>query len=191
MNLLFATHNANKVAEIKSVLPTNWNIISLTEANILEEIPEPFATIEQNSETKAQYIFGTYQQNCFSEDTGLIVPALNGEPGVKSARYAGEDANAAQNIEKLLHCLVNVLDRKAYFKTVITLMMNGVQHQFTGICNGQIITQQIGNQGFGYDSVFIPDGSNHTFAQMTMEQKNRFSHRKKAMAQLIEFLSQQ
>jgi XTP/dITP diphosphohydrolase len=191
MELIFATHNANKVKEIIQVLPNNLSIISLQDAKILEEIPEPFDTIEQNSQTKAEYIFNTYHKNCFSEDTGLIVPSLNGEPGVKSARYAGESANANNNIDLLLLNLKNTNERNAYFKTVITLIIEGAINQFTGICNGKIIFERIGNDGFGYDPIFIPDGSELTFAQMTMESKNRFSHRKKAMVQLITFLDNQ
>jgi XTP/dITP diphosphohydrolase len=190
MQLIFATHNANKVKEIQSILPHDLQIISLAEANIMEEIPEPFETIEENSLTKAQYIYTMYQQNCFSEDTGLIVPALNGEPGVKSARYAGDNANASDNIVKLLHNLQAVHNRNAYFKTVITVIIDGIINQFTGICHGKIITENIGDSGFGYDPVFIPAESEVTFAQMTMEEKNKYSHRKKAMAQLIDFLEQ-
>jgi XTP/dITP diphosphohydrolase len=189
MQLIFATHNANKVKEIQSILPASLQIISLHDAGIMEEIPEPFANIEENSETKAQYIFKQYTKDCFSEDTGLIVPALQGEPGVRSARYAGDDANAQNNIALLLHNLKNIKNRDAYFKTVITVIVNGSQHQFTGICEGRIIEETIGELGFGYDPIFVPNGSQFTFAQMSMEEKNKFSHRKKAMEQLIGFLS--
>jgi XTP/dITP diphosphohydrolase len=189
MQLIFATHNANKVKEIQSILPESLQIISLHDAGINEEIPEPFATIEENSETKAQYIFKQYTKDCFSEDTGLIVPALQGEPGVRSARYAGDNANTQDNIALLLHNLKNSKDRDAYFKTVITVIVNGKQHQFTGICQGTIIDETIGESGFGYDPIFVPNGSQFTFAQMSLEEKNKFSHRKKAMEQLIAFLS--
>jgi XTP/dITP diphosphohydrolase len=189
MELIFATHNANKVKEIKSILPAQLQIISLSEANIVEEIEEPFDTLEENSETKAKFIFSNYSKNCFSEDTGLIVPSLNGEPGVKSARYAGEDANAEKNIKKLLHNLKDSSNRDAYFKTVITLNIDGQQLQFIGICEGTIIDTTIGNEGFGYDPIFVPNGSTKTFAEMNLEEKNKFSHRKKAMAKLIDFLN--
>jgi XTP/dITP diphosphohydrolase len=191
LQLLFATHNQNKVKEIKPLLPNTLQVLSLTEANILEEIPEPFDTIEQNSETKAQYIYNTFHKNCFSEDTGLIVPSLNGEPGVKSARYAGDAATSQQNTEKLLAKLVGQTNTPAHFKTVITLVLNGVQHQFTGICQGHIIAQPIGDKGFGYDPIFVPQGSTITFAQMEMTEKNMFSHRKKALSLLLEFLQQE
>jgi XTP/dITP diphosphohydrolase len=190
MKLIFATHNANKVKEIKSVLPDSLQIISLHEANILEEIPEPFATIEENSLTKAQYIYTMYQQNCFSEDTGLVVPALNGDPGVKSARYAGDHATAEENIAKLLDNLALVPYRQAHFKTVITLMIDGQINQFIGICEGVLLLEKRGDAGFGYDPIFVPNGSQNTFAEMTMEEKNKFSHRKKAMAALVKWLQE-
>jgi XTP/dITP diphosphohydrolase len=188
MQLVFATHNDNKVAEVQSIMPAGILIRSLKELNILEEIPEPFDTIEENSITKAKYISDTYSLNCFSEDTGLIVPSINGEPGVRSARYAGEQANAADNIALLLQKLHENADRAAYFKTVITLIVDGTMHQFTGICEGTITQIASGAQGFGYDPIFKPNGSEKVFAEMNMAEKNLFSHRKKAVAKLLIFL---
>ncbi|MFM2386093.1 MAG: hypothetical protein RL660_850 [Bacteroidota bacterium] len=189
MELVFATHNENKVREIASALPEGIVVKSLASIGITEPIAEPFDTIEENSATKAQFIFDNYKLDCFSEDTGLIVPSLNGEPGVYSARYAGENANAADNMAKLLHQLNGVADRDAHFKTVITLMRDGKQHQFTGICEGTIISEARGEAGFGYDPIFVPKGSDKTFAQMPMAEKNLFSHRKKALSLLLDFLN--
>lgn len=186
-SLIFATNNNHKVQEIRSVLPNWLQIITLKEANILVDIPEPHPTIEANAIEKVDFIYKLRNQNCFGEDTGLEVEALNGEPGVKSARYAGEGKNSLDNIELLLHNLDNNPNRKARFKTVIALRYNRELFTFTGICNGSIATATNGNDGFGYDPIFIPDGSNKTFAQMSLEEKNTFSHRKIATQQLIDF----
>jgi XTP/dITP diphosphohydrolase len=190
MSLLFATNNQNKVDEIRSQLSGSITIITLKEAEIFEEIPEPWHTIEANSTHKAEYIFAKYKLDCFSEDTGLIVPALNGEPGVKSARYAGEKATSLENIKKLLTNLNGMENRNAYFKTVITYCKDGKFHQFEGICEGRITEYSIGENGFGYDPIFIPNGSEICFAEMNKEQKNIFSHRRKAIDQLIAFLNE-
>jgi XTP/dITP diphosphohydrolase len=190
MNLLFATNNSNKVLEIQDQLRnTAFKIISLAEAGISEEIPEPFATIEENSHHKAQVIFEKYKLNCFAEDTGLIVPSLSGEPGVMSARYAGANATDKKNIDKLLLNLETHQDRSAYFKTVITLVINGAYYQFNGKCEGSITKNILGNEGFGYDPIFIPLDDHRTFAQMGIKEKKEFSHRAKAMNELIKFLS--
>ncbi len=178
--LIFATNNVNKVIEVKAIVGDAYKIISLQEAGILEEIPEPFETIEANAVHKASFIFNKYNLPCFSEDTGLIVPALNGAPGVKSARYAGEHATAQENIAKLLNNLTEEKNRAAYFKTVIVYYTHEIK-LFEGICDGTITKNLAGDTGFGYDPIFIPNGSQLTFAQMTMDEKNRFSHRKKAM----------
>jgi XTP/dITP diphosphohydrolase len=189
MKLIFATNNQNKVAEIKAALTNGLEIITLKEAGINIDIPEPHNTLEENAREKATVIHNLTKQNCFSEDTGLEVAALNGEPGVRSARYAGDDANNKNNIALLLQNMQNKNERSAQFKTVISLILDDVEHQFTGICTGKIIHEEIGEMGFGYDAIFVPDGDEKTFAQMTMEEKNKYSHRKKALAKLIDFLN--
>ncbi len=189
-SLIFATNNPNKVAEIKNVVGTHFNIITLREAGIDIDIPEPHDTLAANAVEKSSTIHRLTQQNCFSEDTGLEVEALNGQPGVLSARYAGANATSTENIHKLLRELGNNTHRKARFRTVISLILNQQTYFFEGICNGTITTELSGEDGFGYDPIFIPDGSTKTFAQMTMEEKNKYSHRKKATAQLIQFLTE-
>lgn len=189
--LIFATNNENKVSEVKVILEGKFKILSLKEAGIEMDIPEPFDTLEENAKEKARVINKLTNQNCFSEDTGLETESLNGEPGVKSARYAGENRSFQKNIDKLLKKLETETNRKAQFRTVICLIMNGKEKIFEGICKGVIIAQRRGDSGFGYDPVFVPDGAAKTFAEMTMEEKNRFSHRKKAMEKLITFLKEQ
>lgn len=188
-SLIFATNNNHKVQEIRSVLPNWLQIITLQEAGILVDIPEPHPTIEANAIEKVDFIYKLKNENCFGEDTGLEVEALHGEPGVKSARYAGEGKNSLDNIELLLKNLGESPNRNAQFKTVIALRFNGELHRFTGICKGIISFTPNGAQGFGYDPIFVPDGSDKTFAQMSLEEKNKFSHRKKATQQLIEFFN--
>jgi XTP/dITP diphosphohydrolase len=188
MELIFATHNPNKVAEIQNVIGDSFKIKTLTEIGHTQEIEEPFDTIEKNSEAKAQFIWQTYKANCFSEDTGLIVPALNGEPGVLSARYAGPNATAEENIDKLLAKMKGNEEVECYFKTVITLIINGEQNQFTGECRGILMNQRFGAGGFGYDPIFMPDGAISTFAEMDLQEKNMFSHRKRATGKLLGFL---
>lgn len=188
-NIIFATNNQNKVEEVRAVLGSRFNIITLKEAGIDIDIPEPHDTLEANATEKSRTIFEITKQNCFSEDTGLEVEALNGEPGVKSARYAGEARSFDDNIEKLLGKLASSENKTARFRTVISLILNCKEYFFEGICNGEIISERKGNKGFGYDPVFIPDGSDQTFAEMDMTEKNKFSHRKKAMEKLINFLN--
>jgi XTP/dITP diphosphohydrolase len=188
--LVFATNNQNKVKEIRSILKEPFQVITLKDAGIDIDIPEPHATLEANASEKSSTIHRITNKNCFSEDTGLEVFSLNGEPGVKSARYAGEGRNFQDNILLLLEKLNGASDRSAQFRTVVSLIWNDQEYLFTGICKGRIIEQQKGAEGFGYDPVFIPDGSDKTFAEMGMEEKNKFSHRKKAVAQLIDFLKQ-
>lgn len=188
-NIIFATNNQNKVEEVRAVLGSRFNIITLKEAGIDIDIPEPHDTLEANATEKSKTIFEITNQNCFSEDTGLEVEALNGEPGVKSARYAGEVRNFDDNIEKLLNKLRSSESKTARFRTVISLILDGKEYFFEGICNGQIISERKGANGFGYDPVFIPAGSDKTFAEMDMAEKNKFSHRKKAMEKLIQFLN--
>ena len=188
-SIIFATNNQNKVEEVRAVLGSRFNIITLKEAGIDIDIPEPHDTLEANASEKSKTIFTITNKNCFSEDTGLEVVALNGEPGVKSARYAGESRSFDDNIEKLLSNLSSSDNKTARFRTVISLILNGKEHLFEGICKGTIIAERKGNNGFGYDPVFVPDGSDKTFAEMDMAGKNKFSHRKKAMEKLINFLS--
>ena len=187
--LVFATNNQNKVNEVRAVLGQRFHIITLKEAGIDIDIPEPHDTLEANATEKSSTIFRITNQNCFSEDTGLEVAALGGEPGVKSARYAGESRSFDDNIDKLLSKLKLQEDRAARFRTVISLILDGKEHFFEGICTGKIISDKKGNNGFGYDPVFVPDGSDKTFAEMDMTEKNKYSHRKKAMEKLIDFLT--
>ncbi len=189
MKLIFATNNQHKVDEIRSVTGSDLEIITLKEAGIDIDIPEPYATLEENATGKAKTIFEMTGTNCFSEDTGLEVFALNGEPGVKSARYAGNNRSFDANIEKLLSNLADKDDRRARFKTVISLLTGGTETMFEGICEGHITDKKRGEKGFGYDPVFIPTGSDKTFAEMNMEEKNQFSHRKKATEKLVAFLN--
>ncbi|MEP6674350.1 MAG: RdgB/HAM1 family non-canonical purine NTP pyrophosphatase [Ferruginibacter sp.] len=186
--LIFATNNQHKVDEIRAVLGNRFDIITLKEAGIDIDIPEPYDTLEANATAKSTTISDLTGKNCFSEDTGLEVVSLNGEPGVKSARYAGEDRAFEKNINKLLNKLEGKKDRSARFRTVISIILNKKEYLFEGICPGRITDQSIGDNGFGYDPVFIPDGSNISFAEMDMAEKNKFSHRKKALEKLIAFL---
>ncbi len=190
-SLIFATNNQHKVDEVKSVLNGIFEVVTLKDAGINIEIPEPFDTLEENALQKSGTIHRLTNKNCFSEDTGLEVFALNGAPGVKSARYAGEQASFSDNVQKLLTDMEGIQHREARFRTVISLILNNKEYQFEGICNGKITTEASGEKGFGYDPVFIPDGDTRCFADMTMEEKNQYSHRQKAMTQLISFLKSQ
>jgi XTP/dITP diphosphohydrolase len=190
MQLVFASNNKNKIKEIQELLPDTIEILSLSSIGCTEEIPETASTIEGNAILKANYITEKYGYDCFADDTGLEVETLNGEPGVYSARYAGEQRNAHDNMNKLLDALANETNRKAQFKTVIVLNSNKKQHLFTGIAKGEIIKEKLGNQGFGYDPIFQPENYQETFAQLPMEIKNKISHRGKAVQQLIEFLKE-
>lgn len=187
--LIFATSNLNKVAEIQKIVPSGYSISTMKAAGFDSEIEEPFMTLEENSRHKAVQLFKTLQKDCFAEDTGLEVYCLNGQPGALSARFAGEERNDLHNIQKLLSLLSDVKDRTARFKTVITLILNGKEFQFVGTCEGTIATALKGENGFGYDPVFIPEGENRSFAEMIMEEKNQFSHRKKAFQKMIAFLN--
>ena len=188
--LIFATNNENKVAEIRKVLGNLFEIVTLKEAGINIDIPEPYDTLEANATEKSSVIHQLTNKNCFSEDTGLETEALNGEPGVKSARYAGEGRSFDANIEKLLVKLEEAENRKARFRTVISLVLNEIEYQFEGICEGTILEERKGNNGFGYDPIFVPDGSKKTFAEMDTDEKNKYSHRKKAMSKMITFLEE-
>ena len=187
-SLIFATNNQHKVDEVKSVLNGIFEVVTLKDAGINIEIPEPFDTLEENALQKSGTIHRLTNRNCFSEDTGLEVFALNGAPGVKSARYAGEQASFSDNVQKLLTEMKGIQNREARFRTVISLILNNKEYQFEGICNGKISKEASGEKGFGYDPVFIPDGDDRCFADITMEEKNKYSHRQKAMTQLISFL---
>ena len=188
MKLVFATNNKNKILEVQQLLPSSIEIISLESIGCFEEIPETADTIEENAIMKANYVTRNYGYDCFADDTGLEVSALNGEPGVFSARYAGEQRNSEDNMNKLLESLANTINRNAQFKTVIALNLNGKQHLFTGIANGEITLEKTGNQGFGYDPIFKPEGYEVTFAQLSLEEKGVISHRGKATEALIAFL---
>lgn len=194
MKLIFATNNQHKVDEIRSAIDEKLEIITLKEAGIDIDIPEPHDTIEENASEKSHTIYKITKTNsgingCFSEDTGLEVEILNGEPGVKSARYAGDEKSFDKNIQKLLINLEGKENRKARFKTVISLLIDEKETLFEGICNGMIIKEPKGNQGFGYDPVFVPEGSAKTFAEMDLTEKNLYSHRKKATEKLVAFLN--
>ena len=188
MKIVFATNNPNKILELQSMLPENIEIISLESIGCFVDIPETSHTIEGNAIQKANYILENYGYDCFADDTGLEVQALNGEPGVFSARYAGEQRNADDNMNKLLSELKDKSNRKAQFKTVICLNIKGQQHLFTGIAKGEIILEKTGTSGFGYDPIFQPDGYKQTFAEISLSEKNIISHRGKATQQLIAFL---
>lgn len=189
MKLVFATNNAHKLKEVREMFQGKAEISSLKEIGCTADIPETSPTIEENSLQKARYIYDQYGMDCFSDDTGLEVEALGGAPGVYSARYAGEPSNPERNRKKLLQEMEGHTNRKARFRTVITLIIQGEVHQFEGIAEGEISTQENGEQGFGYDSLFIPKGYTQTFAQLGNSEKNRISHRSKAMAALWEYIN--
>jgi XTP/dITP diphosphohydrolase len=211
IRIIFATNNDHKVAEIQAAIGSSLEVISLRAAGIDIEIPEPHDTLEANATEKSSTIHRLTGANCFSEDTGLEVAALNGEPGVKSARYAGDGRSFEANIEKLLNKLAaatpanaatsanatiststgqpaSATHRQARFRTVISLIWENTEHQFEGICNGHILPAATGNGGFGYDPIFVPEGDTRSFAQMSLEEKNQYSHRRKAADQLVAFL---
>ena len=195
MDIVFATNNPHKLKEIASILGPPFSLSGLKELNIKEDIPEDFATLEENASQKAWYIYTKYKRNCFADDTGLEVVALDGAPGVYSARYSRLGTPvythldiAAANIRKLLDTMDGISDRRARFRTVISLVMDGAEHCFEGIVNGHITLSASGKEGFGYDPVFQPDGFDLTFAEMDLQQKNSISHRARAVAKLVDFL---
>jgi XTP/dITP diphosphohydrolase len=189
MKIIFASNNINKIREINSVLGDSFTLLSLQEINMTEEIPENEMTLEENALYKARHIFKATGMNVFADDTGLEVEALNGSPGVHSARFAGENKDSGANIEKLLSLLQNETRRDARFRTVIALIYDSREYIFEGVVNGRIIHEKRGRQGFGYDPVFIPDGKSLTFAEMDLNEKNRISHRARAFEKLKIFLS--
>ena len=188
LKLVFATNNKNKLKEVQAML-TNFEIVSLADINCFDDIPETADTLEGNAILKANYITKKFGLNCFADDTGLEVDALNNEPGVFSARYAGEENNAEENMNKLLKNLVNKSNRKAQFRTAIALNIHGKQFIFEGICKGDILTEKQGNSGFGYDPIFTPKGFNKSFAEMDLNEKGNISHRGKAIQKLVTFLN--
>ena len=187
-DLVFATHNQHKLREIQEILSNSYQIIGLSELGLHEEIPETADTLEGNAQIKAEYIYDKLGMDCFSDDTGLEIDALNGAPGVYSARFAGENCTFQDNVEKVLRLLKGVSNRKARFRSIICLIMNGKKYFFEGKVEGEIITVQKGTEGFGYDPIFIPDGFTKTFAEMPLEEKNSISHRGVAIQKLIAFL---
>lgn len=188
IKLVFATNNKNKIKEIKQLLNNSLELLSLEDIGCLEDIPETADTIEGNAVQKAQYVYEKYGYNCFADDTGLEIDALNGEPGVYSARYAGEQKNAEDNMMKVLTKLQDVENRSAQFKTVIALIVDGKVTCFEGIVKGEITTERSGNEGFGYDPIFKPKGYDVSYAEMSLELKNEISHRAIATKKLIQFL---
>ncbi|NNL15541.1 MAG: non-canonical purine NTP diphosphatase [Flavobacteriaceae bacterium] len=189
MQLVFATNNQNKIKEVQALIPSHIKLLSLKDIGCFEEVPEIQFTIKCNAIQKAEYIKEHYGIDCFADDTGLEVEALDGEPGVFSARYAGEQRDASDNMNKLLNELQDKPNRNAQFKTVIALHLNDTLHTFKGICKGEITTAKKGDSGFGYDPIFKPKGYNLTFAEMELSLKNKIGHRGKAVAKLINFLS--
>lgn len=187
--LVFATNNANKLKEIRAVLGDKVNVISLQELGVNEDIPETRNTLEGNALQKAEFVIDRHDVACFADDTGLEITALDGRPGVFSARYAGPACSADDNMAKVLAELEGESDRSARFRTVIALIMDGQEHLFEGTVEGQIIAERTGDEGFGYDPIFRPDGHERTFAQMDMETKNGISHRGKAVAKLAAFIA--
>ncbi|NND32731.1 MAG: non-canonical purine NTP diphosphatase [Saprospiraceae bacterium] len=191
MKIVFATHNHNKLVEVQQLLPESIELLSLGEIGCQEEIAETAATLAGNAQLKANYVMQQYGYDCFADDTGLEVTALNGEPGVYSARYAGEPTDAEANMQKLLSKLKDKKDRSAQFKTVIALNLKGKQYLFEGVCQGEILHEKQGTEGFGYDPIFKPHGYDVSFAEMTLAEKGAISHRGRAVGALVAFLTNQ
>ncbi len=191
MKLIFATHNHNKAREIQAIMPEGIELLTLDEIQCNEEIPETAATLEGNAKLKAAYIAQQFDMECFADDTGLEVAALHGEPGVHSARYAGQSRDQEANMHLLLEKLATKGDRSAQFRTVIALYWNKEYHYFEGIVKGKILQEKKGNNGFGYDPIFEPENCRKSFAEMTLEEKNKYSHRSRALDKMIAFLSRQ
>ncbi|MBO5716788.1 MAG: RdgB/HAM1 family non-canonical purine NTP pyrophosphatase [Alistipes sp.] len=188
MKIVFATNNAHKLAEVSAVLGSEYELVTLREVGITEDIPETGATLDENASIKARYVWERTGLDCFADDTGLEVEALNGAPGVRSARYATDGHDFAANNRKLLSELEGKENRRARFRTVISLVRGGEECQVEGVVNGTIAHEESGCEGFGYDPLFIPEGSDCTFAEMTAEQKNAISHRGRAVAELVKIL---
>jgi XTP/dITP diphosphohydrolase len=190
MKLVFATHNKNKAIEIQSLMPEGIEVLTLDEIGCIEDIPETADTLEGNAKIKADFVYETYGYNCFADDTGLEVEALNNEPGVLSARYAGLAKEPEQNMQLLLENLSNQNNRSAQFRTAIALRLDGETYLFEGIVSGDITAEKRGNEGFGYDPIFQPIGSQRTFAEMSLTEKNGMSHRARALEKMLDFLSE-
>lgn len=188
MELVFATNNQHKLKELQSIIGEKIHLLSLKDIGCEEEIPEEQPTLEGNARQKSSYIYDKYGYSCFADDTGLEIEALNGEPGVFSARYAGEEKNSNANMKKVLKKMTKITNRKARFRTVISLIINGEEKQFEGIVKGTILTGKKGSAGFGYDPVFQPEGYNLTFAEMNLDEKNKVSHRGRAVEKLVSYL---
>lgn len=188
MKLVFATNNLNKLKEVEKLLPKSIELLSLKDINCNEEVEETAITLEGNAQLKANYITTKYEYDCFADDTGLEVDSLNKEPGVLSARYAGQEKNNEANIAKLLKNLENKTNRKAQFRTAICLNIDNKQFLFEGICKGEILKEKKGNKGFGYDPIFKPENYEQSFAEMELSIKNKISHRGLAIQKLVNFL---
>lgn len=188
MKLVFATNNQHKLKELQAILGSQFQLLSLKDIGCDEEIPEEQPTLEGNASQKSHFIYKKYGYSCFADDTGLEIEALNGEPGVYSARYAGEDKNAGANMNKVLEKMAKINNRKARFRTVISLIINGEERQFEGVVEGEILREKRGNSGFGYDPIFRPTGFQETFAEMNLAAKNKISHRGRAVEKLIQYL---
>lgn len=188
MELVFATNNRHKLEELQAILGDSIKLLSLKDIGCMEEIPEDHPTLEENANQKSMFVFEKYGYSCFADDTGLEIEALNGEPGVYSARYAGEEKSADANMNKVLKRLAKINDRKARFRTVISLIIKGEENQFEGIVEGEILTQKRGDSGFGYDPIFQPNGFNTSFAEMNQTDKNKISHRGRAVEKLVMFI---
>lgn len=191
MEIIFATNNHHKLEEVQHLLGKKFELLSLSDVGLNDDIPEDYYTIEENALQKARFVYQKLGKNCFADDTGLEIDALNGEPGVLSARYAGIEKSSENNMRKVLDALRNFPNREAQFRTVIALILNGKEYFFEGIVKGKILYKKQGNAGFGYDPIFKPTGFDHSFAQMNIEQKNKISHRAKATFKLVSFLLQQ
>ena len=189
IKLVFATNNENKIKEINALLTNSIKLLSLKDIGCHEDIPETANTIEGNAILKAKYVYEKYGYDCFADDTGLEINSLSGEPGVFSARYAGEEKNADKNMDKVLQKLASQKDRTAQFKTVVALVINGKTSTFEGIVEGEITSKKHGKDGFGYDPIFKPNGFKITFAEMPLSEKNKISHRGRAVKKLIDFLN--
>lgn len=189
MQIVFATHNPNKLKEVQEIVPKSIKLLSLDDIGCLEDIPETADTVEGNALIKAKHVFENYNYPCFADDTGLFVEALNGEPGVYSARYAGIDKDAEANNNKLLQKLISFNNRKAFFKTVIAYKTENTTQNFTGICPGKILKSPEGQAGFGYDPIFKPEGFQGSFASMNSKTKNQISHRALALKKFVEFIN--
>ena len=188
MELVFATNNQHKIEELQAMLDKNIKLLSLKDIGCIEEIPEEQDTLEGNASQKSFYVYNKFGYNCFADDTGLEIEALNGEPGVYSARYAGEEKSAQANMDKVLHKLAKIKNRNARFRTVISLVIEGSEELFEGIVEGEILAEKRGSSGFGYDPIFQPNGFEQTFAEMNLTDKNKISHRGRAVEKLISHL---